>query len=59
MARTPRRSPSGRRRRIVKPPTNNYREQFGVIVICADEREQKRVFDRLSGQGLRVRVVTT
>lgn len=38
---------------------DGYREQYGVIVICADEREQERVYNRLSEDGYRVRVVTT
>ena len=31
--------------------------QFGVIVICADENEQKAVYDRLHNEGLTLKVV--
>lgn len=33
------------------------RESFQVVVECADEREQRAVFDRLSGEGLRCRLL--
>lgn len=38
---------------------DGYKEQYGVIVICADEREQERVYETLKGEGYTVRVVTT
>jgi hypothetical protein len=38
---------------------SNYREQYGVIVICAGEAEQKKVFNRLKGLGYNCRVVVT
>lgn len=34
-----------------------YRPQFGVIVVCADENEQKAVFKRLQNEGLTLKVV--
>lgn len=34
-----------------------YKPQFGVIVICTDEKEQKAVFDRLQSEGLTLKVV--
>ena len=34
-----------------------YKPQFGVIVICADEKEQKTVYDRLHSEGLTLKVV--
>lgn len=34
-----------------------YKPQFGVIVICADEREQKAVYDRLQSEGLTLKIV--
>lgn len=34
-----------------------YKPQFGVIVICTDEKEQKAVFDRLHSEGLTLKVV--
>lgn len=36
----------------------NYKEQYGVIVICKDEREQKRIYDMLKAQGLTLKVVS-
>lgn len=35
-----------------------YKEQYGVIVICKDEREQKRIYEALIKQGLTLKVVT-
>lgn len=40
-------------------PASNYREQYGVIVICKDEADQKTVYDELNGKGREVRVVVT
>lgn len=34
-----------------------YKEQFGVIVICSNEREQKEVYEQLHGMGLKLKVV--
>jgi len=36
-----------------------YQEQFGVIVICKGEDEQKEVYERLQEQGFNCRVVAT
>ncbi len=41
------------------PPESQYREQYGVIVICEDEGHQQGVYDMLKEQGFQVRVVTT
>jgi hypothetical protein len=35
-----------------------YKEQYGVIVICADAAEQEAVFDRLKALGLKLKVVS-
>lgn len=35
-----------------------HRSQFGLIVVCRDERDQRRGYDRLRRQGYKVRVVT-
>lgn len=35
-----------------------YREQFGVIVICKDEADQRRVYEQLLAKGFTLRVVT-
>lgn len=34
-----------------------YKPQFGVIVICEDESEQKAVYERLLAEGLTLKVV--
>ena len=34
-----------------------YRPQFGVIVVCADEKEHQRVYRQLASQGYKVKVV--
>ncbi len=36
----------------------NYRQQYGLIVVCADEADQRRKFEQLKKRGLTVRVVT-
>lgn len=41
------------------PKNPGYREQYGVIVICRDERHQRRVYEALKSDGHAVRVVTT
>lgn len=35
-----------------------YKPQFGVIVICADETEQKAVYDRLLKDGMNLKIVS-
>lgn len=42
-----------------RPVKERYREQFGVIVLCADEAEHRVVYERLIAQGFRCRVVRT
>jgi len=37
----------------------SYIEQFGVIVICEGERQQREIYERLVGEGLTCRVVVT
>lgn len=39
--------------------SSNYKEQYGVIVICENEAEQQKVYGRLLAEGLNVRVVAT
>lgn len=44
-----------------KSPGKNgfrYREQYGVIVLCADAKSQEALFNKLKSQGHKVRVVT-
>lgn len=40
------------------PKTERYREQYGVIVICADETDQRAVYERLTADRLKCKVVT-
>lgn len=35
----------------------NYREQFGVIVMCRDEAEHRAVYERLKAEGYKCKVV--
>lgn len=35
----------------------NYKQQYGVVVICKDEAEQMAVYERLKAQGLTLKVV--
>lgn len=37
----------------------SYAEQYGVIVMCRDEAHQQAIFERLSADGLQVKVVAT
>lgn len=34
-----------------------YKPQFGVIVICKDEKNQKEVYERLKEEGLTLKIV--
>ena len=35
-----------------------YKEQYGVIVVCESEEQQKAIFEELQKQGLKLKVVT-
>ena len=35
----------------------NYKEQYGVVVVCQNEEEQKRIYEMLLKKGLTVKVV--
>lgn len=37
----------------------NYKEQYGVIVMCKDETEQEKVYNKLSEMGYECKVVAT
>lgn len=37
----------------------SYKPQFGVIIICENEEEQQKVFEKLQIEGYNLRVVTT
>ena len=36
----------------------SYKQQYGVIVVCKDEKEQMKIYDELKKQGLTLKVVT-
>jgi hypothetical protein len=36
----------------------NYKEQYGVIVMCNDEEHQRKVYEDLKKEGLKLKVVT-
>jgi hypothetical protein len=42
-----------------RPTADRHREQYGVIVLCKDEAEQRALYDRFRAEGLRIRVVVT
>lgn len=35
-----------------------YKEQYGVVVICKDEKEQMEIYNRLLAEGLTLKVVS-
>ena len=37
----------------------NYKQQYGVIVICETEEEQIKMFEELKAKGFKLKVVTT
>lgn len=41
------------------PGDSRYKEQYGVIVMCADEANQKEIYERLRDEGYNCKVVTT
>ncbi len=36
----------------------NYKEQYGVIVLCKDEKQQREIYERLLAEGLTLKIVT-
>lgn len=49
------------RKTLREPPGRNgfqYRRQYGLIVICAHERDQARTYSRLRRLGYTCKVVT-
>jgi hypothetical protein len=34
-----------------------YKQQYGVIVICADEKEQREIYETLKKMGLTLKIV--
>ncbi|HEX8834998.1 MAG TPA: hypothetical protein VF719_12395 [Abditibacteriaceae bacterium] len=51
-------APEGKGAQFV-PDEDRYREQYGVIVICDGEGEQREMFEHLQAEGYSCRVVTT
>lgn len=43
----------------IQEPSFNYKEQYGVIVICKNEEDQEKVYNKLLDQGYECKVVTT
>lgn len=41
------------------PAGERYKEQYGVIVLCADEANQKAAFERLQEEGYECKIVVT
>lgn len=43
-----------------RPPQGRYREQYGLVIICADAREQESLYEALLAlRSCPLRVVTT
>ena len=36
----------------------NYRPQFGLIIVCSDEKTQEALFNKLKDEGYKLKVVT-
>jgi len=34
-----------------------YRQQYGIVVLCADENQQREIYETLSNMGLKLKVV--
>lgn len=35
----------------------NYKQQYGVIVVCSDEKSQAEIYNRLKNDGLTCKIV--
>lgn len=35
----------------------SYKEQYAVVVICENEKEQEEIYNRLKKEGLKLKVV--
>lgn len=44
---------------MVKTKTKafNYKSQYGVVVVCENEKEQMKIFERLQKESLKLKVV--
>ena len=36
----------------------NYKEQYAVVVMCKDEKDQEEVYNRLKEEGYKLKVVS-
>lgn len=43
--------------RVKKVSGFSYKEQYAVVVICKDEKEQELVYNRLKDEGFKLKVV--
>ena len=34
-----------------------YKQQYGIVVLCADEKQQKEIYEMLFKMGLKLKVV--
>lgn len=42
-----------------EPEKDRYKEQYAVIVMCADEAEQERLYNKFKAENYEVKVVCT
>jgi hypothetical protein len=42
-----------------KPAPKPYTPQYGVIILCDDERHQEKIYNLLKKEGHKCRIVTT
>jgi hypothetical protein len=47
------------KRTNIDPKNPGYREQYGVIVVCDNETQQRAIYEQLHAQGHRLKVVCT
>ena len=36
----------------------NYKQQYGVVVLCQDEKEQQAIYEKLLAGGYKLKIVT-
>jgi hypothetical protein len=46
-----------KKRPVRKDNGFRYRSQYGVVVICDDEKQHRRVYKELTARGLKCRIV--
>ena len=51
--------PSGEDDATEGEPESNYKEQYGVIVVCENEDQQEEIYTKLTEQGYNCKVVVT